>query len=135
MESPPFFLGCASGAIHYADDMGHCSEEIRLGSPILEVLVIEASDTLVVVNEDLVMSQYTFTPEGKLQEVMAVSIEKCLFFQYTHIINTLCIHISALVQTECYHWVSKKNDSNQMGWTGNLGCVFRGESYTNLGSS
>lgn len=39
----------------------------------MEVLVIEASDTLVIVNEDLVMSQYNFTPECKLQEIMAVS--------------------------------------------------------------
>ncbi|KAJ3224029.1 hypothetical protein HK099_000355 [Clydaea vesicula] len=65
-ESPSFFLASANGSICFADDIGHCSEVVKISSSILALLTLESNDTLIVVNDELLLNQFIFTPEGKI---------------------------------------------------------------------
>ena len=66
-ESSSFFLGTSTGSVYYTDDGGHCSEEIKQPTPILSMLMLNSTSTLVVINEDLLLSQYNFSSDGKIE--------------------------------------------------------------------
>ncbi|RKO88987.1 WD40-repeat-containing domain protein, partial [Blyttiomyces helicus] len=71
-ECPPFFLAGRNGTIHYADDMGHCSEGLSISSAIISLMMFELKEAVVVINEDLVLSQYQLSADGKLTQELEV---------------------------------------------------------------
>jgi hypothetical protein len=52
--------------------MGHCTECVKPGIPVLSLLMLESSDTLVLVNEDLMLSQHNMLADGKFQQTREV---------------------------------------------------------------
>ncbi|KAJ3153303.1 hypothetical protein HDU89_000934 [Geranomyces variabilis] len=66
--SPPFFLATSTGSIHYADDMGHCTESNQMETPIAAFLMLEHKDIVVVVTSTLLLYQFVLTPDGKLTQ-------------------------------------------------------------------
>ncbi|KAI8812149.1 hypothetical protein BJ742DRAFT_706226 [Cladochytrium replicatum] len=74
-ECPPFFLGSSSGIVYYADDMGHCSEAAQVSSAISGLLFSENKEILVVVSgADMILSQFSLSPDGKLTPERSVKL-------------------------------------------------------------
>ncbi|KAI9098081.1 hypothetical protein DFS34DRAFT_619554 [Phlyctochytrium arcticum] len=67
-NSPPFFLSASNGSLHYADDMGHCTESAVTSTPIAALLMMKHNDTVVAITDELMMHQYHVTVEGKLTQ-------------------------------------------------------------------
>ncbi|TPX54243.1 hypothetical protein PhCBS80983_g05995 [Powellomyces hirtus] len=65
-SSPPFFLATSVGSIHYADDMGHCTESALVETSIAALLMLEHKDIVVVITTSLILLQFQLTPDGKL---------------------------------------------------------------------
>lgn len=78
-DSPLFFLASENGSVNYADDSGHCSEDIKVETNIQAMLMLDSTDTLVIVTQDLVLSQYTVT-SGKFSKTIEVCYPLSLFF-------------------------------------------------------
>jgi intraflagellar transport protein 140 len=70
-DSSLFFLAGENGSVNYADDVGHCSEDIKVETNILTMLMLESTDTLVIVTQDLLLSQYAANG-GKFAQTIEV---------------------------------------------------------------
>ncbi|TPX69392.1 hypothetical protein SpCBS45565_g02472 [Spizellomyces sp. 'palustris'] len=66
--SPPFFLSTTNGSIHYADDMGHCTESASTASQIATLLMLEHKDMVVIITNDLLLHQYSLASDGKMTQ-------------------------------------------------------------------
>ena len=70
-DSSLFFLALESGGVSYADDCGHCSEDIKVDN-IQRMLMLESTDTLVIVTQDLMLSMYTAVDGRKFAKTIEV---------------------------------------------------------------
>ncbi|ORY30689.1 hypothetical protein BCR33DRAFT_703366 [Rhizoclosmatium globosum] len=78
-ECSSFFLTLASlGKIFYADDMGRCSESIAT-SKILSFKLFDSKDQIALITHDLVYSQYSLSPDGKMNLETEVKISTAGF--------------------------------------------------------
>ncbi|CAM9668740.1 unnamed protein product, partial [Ectocarpus sp. 12 AP-2014] len=72
--SPSFFFSTESGAVCYADDLGHCSEVQQLTSPVDRLMFYEAARRLVVITRSLLMTQLQVGEDGRVSQFMKVKL-------------------------------------------------------------
>lgn len=63
---PSFFYGCEDGVVYFADDAGHCSEVVSIGTPVNFLHYSHAKDYLVILSLDAVLSKYRIQSDGKM---------------------------------------------------------------------
>jgi WD40 repeat protein len=72
--SPSFFFGTDSGALVYADDLGHCQDVQTLSTSIDVMLFFEERSRLVVITRSLLLTQYQVAEDGRVNRVMQVKL-------------------------------------------------------------
>jgi hypothetical protein len=65
-ENCTIFIALKDGSIYYADDLGHCDELVVMPSKIASFIFRECKDELLVLTDDLVLSHFKHSPDGKL---------------------------------------------------------------------
>ncbi|KAJ3140384.1 hypothetical protein HK100_010068 [Physocladia obscura] len=66
-ESSAFYLVCNTlGKIFYADDMGRCSEAGVTNTKILSTKLVDASNEIALITDDLVFAHYSISQDGKM---------------------------------------------------------------------
>ncbi|XP_008068496.1 intraflagellar transport protein 140 homolog [Carlito syrichta] len=73
-EGQLFFVSLMDGTVHYVDEKGKTTQVASTDSSIQALFYMEQRQVLVVVTENLLLSLYTVTPEGKTEEVMKVKL-------------------------------------------------------------
>ncbi|XP_062955109.1 intraflagellar transport protein 140 homolog isoform X2 [Cynocephalus volans] len=73
-EGLSFFVSLMDGMVHYVDEKGKTTRVAAMDSSIQMLFYIEKWEALVVVTENLLLSLYIVTPEGKAEEVTKVKL-------------------------------------------------------------
>ncbi|XP_059548609.1 intraflagellar transport protein 140 homolog isoform X2 [Myotis daubentonii] len=73
-EGLSFFVSLMDGTVHYVDEKGKTTQLASTDSSIQTLFYLEKREALVVVTENLLLSLYSVTPEGKAEEVMKVKL-------------------------------------------------------------
>ncbi|XP_054445339.1 intraflagellar transport protein 140 homolog [Pteronotus mesoamericanus] len=73
-EGLSFFVSLMDGTVHYVDEKGKTTQAASTNSSIQMLFYIEKREALVVVTENLLLSLYLVTPEGKAEEMMKVKL-------------------------------------------------------------
>ncbi|XP_077862626.1 intraflagellar transport protein 140 homolog [Saccoglossus kowalevskii] len=68
------FIGGSEGNAFYVDEKGGCKAIFNADGAIRKLLYNEYKDILVVVTESLMLSQFSVSPEGHVQELMKVKL-------------------------------------------------------------
>lgn len=63
-----------SGTIYFLDDRGKCKKCYQLENPVKYLLYHESRDAIVVVTENLMLSQHSLQPDGEYSEISKVCI-------------------------------------------------------------
>ncbi|XP_037670915.1 intraflagellar transport protein 140 homolog isoform X2 [Choloepus didactylus] len=73
-EGQSLFVSLMDGSVHYVDEQGQTAWAAATEGPIHTLLYVEKQEALVVVTENLLLSLFTLTPEGRAQEVLKVKL-------------------------------------------------------------
>lgn len=73
-EGLSFFVSLMDGTVHYVDEKGKTTQLASTDSSIQTLFYLEKREALVVVTENLLLSLYSVTPDGKAEEVMKVKL-------------------------------------------------------------
>ncbi|KAK1344676.1 hypothetical protein QTO34_013374 [Cnephaeus nilssonii] len=73
-EGLSFFVSLMDGTVHYVDEKGKTTQLASTDSSIQTLFYLEKREALVVVTENLLLSLYSVTPEGRAEEVMKVKL-------------------------------------------------------------
>nr|KAF6355000.1 intraflagellar transport 140 [Myotis myotis] len=73
-EGLSFFVSLMDGTVHYVDEKGKTTQLASTDSSIQTLFYLEKREALVVVTENLLLSLYLVTPDGKAEEVMKVKL-------------------------------------------------------------
>jgi intraflagellar transport protein 140 len=65
-ENFTMFIAVKESAIYYADDAGHCNELMNMPASIISLRFRDIKDELLVVTDDLALTDFKLTPDGKL---------------------------------------------------------------------
>ncbi|XP_066914160.1 intraflagellar transport protein 140 homolog isoform X1 [Clytia hemisphaerica] len=68
-ESIQMYFGTKDGAIYFMDDRGKCKKCYQLDNGIKHVLYYEVRDIIVVITENLILTQHTLQADGQFSEV------------------------------------------------------------------
>ncbi|XP_068100486.1 intraflagellar transport protein 140 homolog isoform X2 [Hyperolius riggenbachi] len=69
-----FFLSTGDGSVHWVDEQGKSNQIIGMDSPTRRLFFIEKKSILVVISENLLLSQFFITPEGEAEELSKVKL-------------------------------------------------------------
>ncbi|XP_073409706.1 intraflagellar transport protein 140 homolog [Dendrobates tinctorius] len=69
-----FFLSTGDGSIHWINEQAKSTQIIALDSPARRLLFLEKKSVLVVVTENLLLSQFFVSPEGEAEEISKVKL-------------------------------------------------------------
>ncbi|XP_028263814.1 intraflagellar transport protein 140 homolog [Parambassis ranga] len=73
-EGLAFYVSTADGKVHSVDEHCKTTPLLSVEGSIKKLIYIEMRETLAVITENLMLSQYTFGPEGGAQEFMKVKL-------------------------------------------------------------
>ncbi|XP_069503073.1 intraflagellar transport protein 140 homolog isoform X2 [Ambystoma mexicanum] len=73
-EDYNFFVSAADGSVHYVNDKGRTIQSLCTDSPVQTLLFIEKKEVLVVITENLLLSQYAVRSGGEAEELMKVKL-------------------------------------------------------------
>ncbi|KAM9305481.1 intraflagellar transport protein 140 homolog [Gastrophryne carolinensis] len=69
-----FFLSTGDGSIHWVNEQGKSSQIIGMDSPARKLLFIDKKSILVVISENLLLSQFFVGPGGETEEISKVKL-------------------------------------------------------------
>ncbi|MEE6497228.1 hypothetical protein FKM82_002667 [Ascaphus truei] len=69
-----FFLSAADGSVYWVNEQGKSSQVVSMDSPVRTLLFIEKTTVLVVITENLLLSQFSINPGGEAEEIMKVKL-------------------------------------------------------------
>jgi len=62
------------GAVYFADDLGHCSDVVHVGSPIKSMYFSHEKDYLVIVTDDVVLYKFRIAQDGRIHPERKVKL-------------------------------------------------------------
>ncbi|XP_053550522.1 intraflagellar transport protein 140 homolog [Bombina bombina] len=69
-----FFLGAVDGCVHWINEQGKTKQLVCVDNPVQRLFFMEKKAFLVVITENLLLSQFFFSPEGAVQEITKVKL-------------------------------------------------------------
>ncbi|KAM4697334.1 intraflagellar transport protein 140 homolog [Rhinophrynus dorsalis] len=69
-----FFLSAKDGSVYWVNEQRKSSQIVSLGSPVKRLFFMEKKAVLVVITENLLLSQFFVTPEGEAEELSKVKL-------------------------------------------------------------
>lgn len=73
-ESASFFFSTVTGQVYFADDMGHCTECFKTSAPAKSIYVSPDGDCAYVLAQDLTLSRFSITADGKIAPEESVKL-------------------------------------------------------------
>ena len=74
-----FIFDSNLGSVYFLDDRGKCKKCYQLETPVKYLLYHESRDAIVVVTENLMLSQHSLQPDGEYTEISKVNHTNCIF--------------------------------------------------------
>ncbi|XP_025043975.2 intraflagellar transport protein 140 homolog isoform X2 [Pelodiscus sinensis] len=110
-EGLSFFIGVTDGSVHYVNEKGKTSHALSTDSPIQKLLVMEKSDFLVVITENLLLSMYTITLEGETEEIMKVKLSGKIGHSADIILINHSLLVTAMGETVLRFWDLERSEN------------------------